>query len=117
LKIETKRIYDDASQSDGRRILIDRLWPRGISKEAAQIDFWAKAIAPSTELRQWFQHESSKWDEFKTRYFVELDADPGGLAEFRQQLGEENATLLFGSKETRFNNASALQEYLELHRY
>ncbi len=113
--LRTKRIYDEPVQSDGRRILIDRLWPRGVSKERAQIHFWAKSVAPSNELRQWYQHDSSKWAEFRDRYFAELDSNPEGLAELRSHLGDGTATLLFSSKEERLNNASALREYLESH--
>ena len=115
MNLRTKRIYDEPVGSDGRRILIDRLWPRGLSKEAAQIDFWAKAVAPSNELRQWYQHDSSKWAEFRERYFAELDSNPEGVAELRSRLGSGAATLLFSSKEERLNNASALREYLESH--
>jgi len=84
-----------------------------VSKEAAQLDFWAKDIAPSNALRQWYQHDPAKWAEFRTRYFAELDAQPDGLAELRAQLGSGTATLLFSSKEEQLNNASALREYLE----
>ena len=112
MQIWTKRIYDQPARSDGRRILIDRLWPRGLSKDAARIDFWAKSAAPSHELRRWYQHDPDKWDEFRRRYFAELDANPEALAELRSHLGSGTATLLFGSKEERLNNASALQEYL-----
>ena len=113
VRIQTKRIYEEPARSDGRRILIDRLWPRGMSKDAAQIHSWAKSVAPSHELRRWYQHKPSKWEEFRRRYFVELDANPEGLAELRAQLGPGTATLLFGSKEERLNNATALREYLE----
>jgi uncharacterized protein YeaO (DUF488 family) len=108
-----KRIYDPVARSDGRRILIDRLWPRGVSKTAAKIYFWAKSIAPSTELRHWYGHEPDKWREFRRRYFAELDANPTGVAELRLLLGAGTVTLLYSSKETHLNNASALIEYLE----
>jgi uncharacterized protein YeaO (DUF488 family) len=110
--IRTKRIYDEPASSDGRRILIDRLWPRGVSKEAAQIDYWAKAVAPSNELRRWYRHDPEKWAEFRDRYFAELDSNPEGVAELRAQLGAGPATLIFSSKEESLNNASALGEYL-----
>jgi uncharacterized protein YeaO (DUF488 family) len=115
VRIQTKRVYDKPARSDGRRILIDRLWPRGLSKAVAKIDFWARSVAPSTKLRRWYGHEPKKWREFQRRYFAELDANPAGLAELRSQLGIGATTLLFGSKETRLNNASALSEYLEKH--
>ena len=114
MELRTKRIYDEPSRSDGRRILIDRLWPRGVSKENAKIDFWAKSVAPSTELRKWYQHDPEKWPEFRDRYFAELDANPEGLAELRTHLDNEHVTIVFSSKEERLNNASALREYLEL---
>lgn len=98
---------------DGRRILVDRLWPRGLSKAAARIDHWAKAVAPSTALRRWYGHDPAKWKEFRRRYFAELDANPAGLAELRRHLGKGRVTLLFSSKEERLNNATALREYLE----
>jgi uncharacterized protein YeaO (DUF488 family) len=113
MKLRTKRIYEGFSRADGRRILIDRLWPRGIKKADARIDFWAKSVSPSSELRRWYQHDPDKWPEFRRRYFAELDANPGGLSELRAELGAGTATLLFSSKEERLNNASALREYLE----
>ena len=114
MKLRTKRIYIAAARSDGRRILIDRLWPRGVAKADARIDFWAKAVAPSTALRQWYQHDPAKWDEFRERYFAELDANPDGVAELQAELGDGVVTIVFGSKEERLNNATALVEYLEL---
>jgi len=113
MKIQTKRIYEEAAESDGRRILIDRLWPRGISKEAAKIDFWVQSIAPSNELRRWYQHDPEKWPEFRRRYFEELEGNPAGLEELRAQLGDAAVvTFVFSSKEEKLNNASALREYL-----
>ena len=114
-RIQTKRIYEPPEPSDGRRILIDRLWPRGLSKDAARLDFWAKAAAPSHELRRWYRHDPSKWDAFRRRYFAELEANPGALADLRAHLGSGTATLLFSSKEERLNNAAALREYLACH--
>ncbi len=112
MHLRTKRIYDEPSRSDGRRILIDRLWPRGVSKEAAKINFWDKSVAPSNKLRKWYQHDPTKWREFRDRYFAELDANPEGVSELRAQLGAGPVTLLFSSKEESLNNASALGEYL-----
>jgi uncharacterized protein YeaO (DUF488 family) len=113
VKLRTKRVYDPPKAADGRRILIDRLWARGLSKATARIDYWARAIAPSTKLRQWYQHDPDKWVEFRRRYFAELDANPEGVAELRENLGKGTVTLVFSSKETHLNNASALKEYLE----
>ncbi len=112
MKLRTKRVYEPPTRGDGRRILIDRLWPRGLSKEAARIDYWAKPVSPSHELRRWYRHDPSKWDEFRRRYFAELDANPEGVAELRSQLGKGVATIVFGSRETERNNATALCEYL-----
>jgi uncharacterized protein YeaO (DUF488 family) len=113
VKLRTKRVYDPPKTEDGRRILVDRLWARGLSKETARIDFWAKAVAPSTTLRKWYGHDPDKWNEFRRRYFAELDANAAGVAELRAHLGKGTVTLLFSSKEARLNNASALREYLE----
>ena len=110
--IRIKRVYDKQAKSDGRRILVDRLWPRGLTKADASVDFWARVVAPSHQLRRWYQHAAEKWPEFRRRYFAELDANPTGVAELRTQLGRGPVTLLFGSKETRLNNATALAEYL-----
>jgi uncharacterized protein YeaO (DUF488 family) len=111
--LRIKRVYDAPASGDGKRILADRLWPRGMTREAAGIDYWAKAIAPSSELRQWYAHEEPKWPEFRRRYIAELDANPAGVAELRAHLGNGVATLLFQSKELQLNNAAALLEYLE----
>ena len=113
MRIQTKRIYEPPSRADGRRILVDRLWPRGLTKADSCVDFWAKAVAPSDQLRRWYRHDPDKWEEFRGRYFAELDENPAALAELRAQLGESVATLLFSSREERLNNASALLEYLE----
>jgi uncharacterized protein YeaO (DUF488 family) len=115
LQFEIKRIHEPRSPSDGRRILIDRLWPRGLSKERAAVDYWAKDIAPSTELRKWYKHDPDKWPEFKRRYFAELATAPQGLAALRHELGPGANTILFASKEERLNNARALVEFLEAH--
>ena len=84
-----------------------------MSKARAGLDFWARAVAPSHALRRWYQHSAEKWPEFQKRYFAELDANPAGVAELRAQLGRGTVTLLFGSKETRLNNATALRAYLK----
>ena len=112
MKLRIKRVYDDPAKSDGQRILVDRLWPRGVSKENAKIDFWAKETSPSNELRRWYQHDPEKWPEFRRRYFKELTQNPDAVAELRANLGSGTVTLIFSSKETRLNNARALVEYL-----
>ena len=83
MQIKTKRVYAEPAASDGHRVLIDRLWPRGLTKEAARVDFWAKSIAPSNELRRWYQHDPAKWDEFRRRYFAELETNPNGARRAR----------------------------------
>jgi uncharacterized protein YeaO (DUF488 family) len=116
VKIQIKRIYAGPSPSDGRRILIDLLWPRGMSKEKAHLDFWAKSVAPSTKLRLWYRHDPKKWPEFRRRYFVELDDNPEGIDELRSKLGSGTVTFLYGSREEKLNNAAALRDYLTSHR-
>ena len=111
--IHVKRIYEPASPDDGRRILIDRLWPRGLSKDRAGVDVWAKEIAPSTELRRWYRHEAEKWPEFRRRYYAELDANPEGVSALLAHIETGDVTLLFSSREELLNNAFALKEYLE----
>jgi uncharacterized protein YeaO (DUF488 family) len=112
MSIQIKRVYESPSPGDGRRILVDRLWPRGLSKAVAAIDFWAKEAAPSHDLRRWYGHAPEKWPEFKRRYFAELDAHSEAVAELRRAMGRGTVTLLFGSKELRLNNAVALKAYL-----
>ncbi|MGH0035736.1 MAG: DUF488 domain-containing protein [Myxococcota bacterium] len=116
MKLLVKRIYDGVDRSDGRRILVDRLWPRGISKQAARLDAWPRSIAPSDALRRWYGHDPEKWDGFKERYFAELDANPDAVAELRAALGRGTNTLLFGSREPSLNNAVALRDYLRSRR-
>lgn len=113
-KIQIKRIYDSASPDDGVRILIDRLWPRGISKEEARIDFWLKEVAPSDELRKWFNHDPEKWGEFKIRYQQELTANPSAVKELKSRASsQDQTTLLYAAKDTQHNNAVAIQEFIE----
>lgn len=113
MPISLKRAYDTAVRSDGCRILVERLWPRGLTKEDARIDLWAKEAAPSTALRSWFNHEPDKWREFKRRYFKELQARAEALEPIFERLHEGPVTFVFASRESRFNNAVALKEYLE----
>ncbi len=113
MSIRLKRVYEPAAEVDGFRVLIDHLWPRGVKKEAASIDEWLKVVAPSTNLRKWFGHDPEKWDEFKRRYFLELDENREAVAKLAKKAKEETVTLVFSSKEVRFNNAVALKKYLE----
>jgi len=112
MKLRKRRIYDPPGEDEGLRVLVDRLWPRGISKERAGIDLWVRELAPSDELRRWYGHEPSKWDEFRDRYFAELDGRAEAVDGLRRRIGEGRATLLFSSRETELNNAAALAEYL-----
>ena len=111
--VNIKRIYEPPSKDDGKRILIDRLWPRGLKKEDARIDEWVKELAPSTELRKWFNHEPDKWGEFKKRFFSELRGKEELVDGIIGAARKGRVTLLFGSKEERFNNAVALREYID----
>jgi uncharacterized protein YeaO (DUF488 family) len=110
-KIYVRRIYDDYEKSDGIRILVDRLWPRGIKKDCVKIDYWLKDISPSPELRKWFSHDLARWSEFKRKYFKELD----GKKELCKELFDKSdkITLLFSAKDPIHNNATALVEYLK----
>ena len=112
-RIAIKRVYDKPGPEDGRRILVDRLWPRGLKKEEARIDYWARDISPSSELRKWYEHDPAKWEEFKERYFAELDRAAEGVARFRKELAEGPVTFVYSSKEPAINNAVALKLYLE----
>ena len=113
MTIRIKRSYEVPDDADGLRILVDRLWPRGISKEQAKIDFWPKGIAPSNELRRWYGHDPEKWTDFKKRYFAELDDQPEQVEELLGYLRKGNVTFVYSSTEQRFNNALALKEYIE----
>ncbi|HEY2824892.1 MAG TPA: DUF488 family protein [Gemmatimonadales bacterium] len=114
MRIRTKRVYAPPAPADGHRILVDRLWPRGVSKATARIDYWARSLAPSTRLRQWYRHDPDKWKEFRRRYFAELDANAAAVAELRGHMRKGTVTFVFSSKEERLNNATALREYLGL---
>ena len=114
MPIKLKRVYESPEESDGKRVLVERLWPRGLSKEKARVDLWLKDAAPSTELRKWFNHDPSKWEEFKSRYFAELDANPEALEPILEIHKNETVTFVFASKEETYNNSAALIEYLEM---
>lgn len=116
MDIHVKRVYEPMAQGEGRRILVDRLWPRGIAKAALAGVPWLKEIAPSNELRAWFGHEPAKWTEFRRRYFAELDANQEAVAALRALLKSKGrTTLLFGARDEAHNNAVALREYLLAH--
>ena len=113
LLIRIERIYSNPRGNNTFRILVDRLWPRGLKKDKVKIDLWQKDVAPSNSLRKWFSHDKTKWDEFKDLYFRELDNNPKSVSVILEKAKLEPLTLLFGSKEERFNNARALKEYIE----
>ena len=112
MAIQLKRVYEAPSASDGTRILVDRLWPRGLTKENAHVDLWLKEVAPSTLLRKWFAHDPAKWTEFKTRYKAELKHNSAQFALLKQAVAKGPATLLFGAKDTEHNEAVVLQQLL-----
>jgi len=112
-KIRIRRVYDAPGPEDGKRILVDRLWPRGLTKEKAKIDFWAKDIAPSNELRKWYGHDPAKWDEFQKRYFAELDRNKTGVEALIEAMDKGPVSFVYGSTERTINNAEALKLYME----
>ncbi len=111
--IQLKRAYDRPSAEDGKRFLIERLWPRGIKRTELRIDAWLKDVAPSTTLRQWFSHDPDKWNEFRRRYFAELDKNPDAWEQLLQAAQRGRVTLIYSSHDQEHNNAVALREYLE----
>jgi uncharacterized protein YeaO (DUF488 family) len=111
--VRLKRAYDGPTKSDGSRVLVDRVWPRGVRKDALKVDQWLKGMTPSTELRQWFGHDPAKWDEFKKRYFRELDSRAQDVRLLREKMQDGPLTLVFAAKNEQFNDAVALKEYLE----
>ena len=113
MKILLKRVYEPKEEGDGFRVLVDRLWPRGLSKEKAGLDLWEKEIAPSQELRKWFNHEVDRWPEFKRRYTQELAAADVEVSAFKKELKKHSVvTLLFGAKDEAHNQAVVLRDYL-----
>ena len=110
--MKLKRAYESPESGDGTRILVDRLWPRGLSKDAAGIDLWLKEIAPSTPLRKWFGHDPVKWPRFRDRYFAELDANSEAMTRLREELRKGPVTLVYAAKDREHNDAVALAEYL-----
>ncbi|WP_333582224.1 DUF488 domain-containing protein [Methanoculleus bourgensis] len=111
--IRIKRVYEEPSEDDGLRILVDRLWPRGLSKAKAKVDRWEKDLAPTTELRRWFGHDPAKWEEFLQRYRAELEGKEEALARLRREANDGTVTLLYAAKDEEHNNAVALKRYIE----
>lgn len=116
MEINLKRIYEAPAKAERLRVLVDRVWPRGVSKDRARIDLWLKEIAPSTELRKWFNHDPRKWEEFKRRYSEELDAKTNAVRELLQSAHKHRVTLIYSAKDTEHNQALALKEYIEKRR-
>lgn len=112
IDIRTKRIYAAAHSEDGMRVLVDRVWPRGMTKAAVRADLWLKEVAPSTALRKWFNHERAKWETFKKRYASELEANAEAVAKLLEAAKQGRLTLLFSAQDTECNQAAALKEYL-----
>ncbi len=113
MTIRVKRVYEPAAPDDGYRFLVDRLWPRGVKREALSLDGWLKDVAPSDELRRWFGHDPARWDEFQRRYFAELDGKPQTWQPILEVAQRGNVTLLFSAHDTEHNNAVVLKSYLE----
>lgn len=112
MTILVKRIYEPTAKSDGFRVLVDRLWPRGIAKESAKLDLWLPDLGPSTVLRKWFDHDPTKWDEFRRRYHAELKEKQEPVAELREWARERTVTLLYSAKDEERNQAVALRSFL-----
>jgi uncharacterized protein YeaO (DUF488 family) len=110
MKIRIKRVYELPGKHDGRRILVDRLWPRGLTKEQAGVDLWLKDIAPSTELRLWFGHKPDRWEAFKERYLAELKGNSGQIQLLKQELDKGVVTLVYSAKDEEHNQAVVIQE-------
>jgi uncharacterized protein YeaO (DUF488 family) len=111
--IRIRRVYEPAGTQDGTRILVDRLWPRGIAKSTLKPYSWNKDVAPSNELRESFHHDAARWDEFKKRYFTELDNNPTAWSSIIKLAHSGNVTLLYSARDDEHNNAKALKDYLE----
>jgi uncharacterized protein YeaO (DUF488 family) len=111
--IELKRAYEPPSRRDGYRVLVERLWPRGVKKEALALDAWEKDLAPSTELRKWFAHDPARWDEFRRRYHAELQKQPRALRQLAERAAGAKVTLIFSSHDAEHNNAVALRAELQ----
>ncbi len=113
MEIRLRRVYEPPARGDGTRVLVDRLWPRGLSKEAARVDLWLKDIAPSTELRKWFGHDAAKWSEFQERYRAELRAHDDAVRRIAEEAQRGRVTLVYGAKDTVHNDAVVLKQFLE----
>ncbi len=113
--IHLKRAYEAPAPSDGRRILVERLWPRGLTKAEAHLDAWVKEVAPSPELRKWYAHDPDKWPEFQRRYRAELASNSEGVEQVRREVGRGPATFVFAARDPERNSATLLRDYLLQH--
>ena len=113
MTLQLKRVYESVADGDGKRILVDRLWPRGLSKDEAKVDLWLKAVAPSPDLRRWFGHDPEKWAEFRRRYRHELEENVAAVDELKKAIGRSKATLLYGAKDQEHNHAIVLKDFIE----
>ena len=116
MNVRIKRAYDPPAREDGLRILVDRLWPRGMTKEKAKIDLWLKDIAPSSALRKWFGHDPGKWEEFRKRYVRELDSKPDLVKQIAEKAEDQPVTLVYGARDVQHNDAAVLLQHLQKHR-
>ncbi|MFZ0559396.1 MAG: DUF488 domain-containing protein [Methylovirgula sp.] len=116
IEIRSKRIYDPVEPDDGARVLVDRVWPRGMTKEAAALTMWLKEVAPTTRLRKWFGHEPARWREFRRRYHAELDENPVAVQQLRDLMKAGRVTLVYGAHDSMHNQALALAEYIQAHK-
>ncbi len=110
--IRIQRVYEKSERKDGTRILVDGIWPRGVSKASAHLDLWLKEVAPSTELRRWFGHDPARWEEFRSRYFAELADKEDATGQIRAAASKGDVTLVYSARDERHNNAVALKQYL-----
>ena len=111
--VQVKRVYEEYSQTDGYRVLVERLWPRGISKERAKLDLWLKEISPSPQLRQWFSHDPEKWDGFRKRYWAELKQAQKPVEQLRKLIKQGKLTLIYAARDEQHNSAIILKDFLE----
>jgi uncharacterized protein YeaO (DUF488 family) len=114
-QLRIKRVYEAPARDDGVRVLVDRLWPRGLSKEKADVEIWAKDVAPSTELRKWFGHVPARWADFQQRYTAELRENSAAVTELVDRIGDRAATLVYGARDTEHNGAIVLRDYILAH--
>jgi uncharacterized protein YeaO (DUF488 family) len=113
MNVKIKRVYEPPLSDDGSRILVDRLWPRGLTKEKAHVDLWLKEVAPSTELRQWFGHDPAKWKSFRGRYETEIRNNDNLIRELKEIAKKDTVTLLYGARDEKHNEALVLKQFLE----